>query len=43
MILAFMTTVIFSWLNYKLMTSSALAESDRYGWKMKPLSMLGMT
>ncbi|WP_179079070.1 Nramp family divalent metal transporter [Shewanella sp. UCD-KL12] len=43
MILAFMTTVIFAWLNYKLMTSEALAESDRYGWKMKLLSMLGMT
>ncbi|BAJ03415.1 NRAMP family divalent metal transporter [Shewanella violacea] len=43
MILAFMTTVIFAWLNYKLMTSSALEEADRYGWKMKSLSMLGMT
>ena len=43
MILAFMTTVIFAWLNYKLMTSSALAESDRYGWKMRSLSMFGMT
>lgn len=43
MILAFMTTVIFAGLNYKLMTSSALAKSDRYGWKMKSLSMLGMS
>ncbi|QXP44902.1 Nramp family divalent metal transporter [Shewanella eurypsychrophilus] len=43
MILAFMTTVIFAWLNYRLMTSSTLAESDRYGWKMKCLSMVGMT
>ncbi|NRD72540.1 divalent metal cation transporter [Shewanella sp. VB17] len=43
MILAFMTTVIFAGLNYKLMTSSALNKSDRYGWKMKCLSMLGMT
>ncbi len=42
MILAFMTTVIFAWLNYKLMTSSALEESDRYGRKMKFLSILGM-
>lgn len=42
MILAFMTTVIFAWLNYKLMTSTALAESDRYGWKMKLLSMVGL-
>ncbi|WP_269971820.1 MULTISPECIES: Nramp family divalent metal transporter [unclassified Shewanella] len=42
MILAFMTTVIFAWLNYKLMTSEALPEKDRYGNKMKALSLLGM-
>ena len=42
MILAFMTTVIFAWLNYKLMTSDALPKEDRYGTKMKVLSMLGM-
>ncbi len=42
MILAFMTTVVFAWLNYKLMTSSALPESDRYGLKMKSLSLFGL-
>ncbi|WP_299793537.1 Nramp family divalent metal transporter [uncultured Shewanella sp.] len=42
MILAFMTTVVFAWLNYKLMTSSPLPESDRYGWKMKLLSKIGL-
>lgn len=42
MILAFMTTVVFAWLNYKLMTSSALPETDRYGWKMRSLSIFGL-
>jgi Mn2+/Fe2+ NRAMP family transporter len=42
MILAFMTTVIFAWLNYKLMTSESLPKEDRYGTKIKVLSMLGM-
>jgi len=42
MILAFMTTVVFAWLNYKLMTSSALPGTDRYGWKMRSLSIFGL-
>lgn len=43
MILAFMTTVIFAWFNYKLMVSSALDKDDRYGTGMKILSWLGLT
>ncbi|WP_065188211.1 Nramp family divalent metal transporter [Shewanella woodyi] len=42
MTLAFMTTIVFTWLNYKLMTSDNLPEQDRYGKKMKGLSALGM-
>jgi len=42
MTLAFMTTVVFAWLNYRLMTSSALPETDRYGWKMRSLSIFGL-
>ena len=42
MILAFMTTVVFAWLNYRLMTSSQLPEADRYGTKMKCLSWIGL-
>ncbi len=43
MILAFMTTVIFAWLNYKLMISTAIPVEDRYGAKMRVLSLLGLT
>ena len=43
MILAFMTTVIFAWLNYRLMTSKQLPEADRYGTKMKLLSWFGLS
>ncbi|MCS6116038.1 NRAMP family divalent metal transporter [Shewanella baltica] len=43
MILAFMTTVIFAWLNYCLMTSKQLPEADRYGSKMKLLSWFGLS
>ncbi|MCT8859415.1 Nramp family divalent metal transporter [Shewanella xiamenensis] len=43
MILAFMTTVVFAWLNYRLMTSSQLPEADRYGTKMKCLSWIGLS
>ncbi|WP_249038214.1 Nramp family divalent metal transporter [Shewanella algidipiscicola] len=42
MTLAFMTTLIFAWLNYRLMTSERLAVADRYGTKMRLLSWLGM-
>ena len=42
MILAFMTTAVFAWLNYRLMTSTLLAEKDRYGPKMKLLSWCGL-
>ena len=42
MTLAFMTTVIFAWLNYRLMTSDRLAIDDRYGVKMHLLSWVGM-
>ncbi|WP_434086837.1 Nramp family divalent metal transporter [Shewanella psychrotolerans] len=42
MTLAFMTTVIFAWLNYRLMTSDRLAIDDRYGVKMRLLSWVGM-
>ncbi|TVL34623.1 Nramp family divalent metal transporter [Shewanella xiamenensis] len=43
MILAFMTTVVFAWLNYRLMTSSQLPEADRDGTKMKCLSWIGLS
>ncbi|ABZ77811.1 putative manganese transporter [Shewanella halifaxensis HAW-EB4] len=43
MILAFMTTVVFAWLNYKLMISTALLPADRYGSAMRVLSWLGLT
>ncbi len=43
MILAFMTTVIFAWLNYKLMISTAIPVEDRYGTKMRVLSLVGLT
>jgi len=43
MILAFMTTVVFAWLNYRLMTSTQLPETDRYGLKMKLLSWFGLS
>ncbi|MGL5468790.1 MAG: Nramp family divalent metal transporter [Shewanella sp.] len=43
MILAFMTTVVFAWLNYHLMTSNQLPEADRYGTKMKYLSWIGLS
>jgi Mn2+/Fe2+ NRAMP family transporter len=42
MTLAFMTTILFAWLNYRLMTSERLAIDDRYGVKMRLLSWLGM-
>ena len=42
MILAFMTTVVFAWLNYKLMISTALLPADRYGSAMRLLSWLGL-
>ncbi|WP_144210749.1 NRAMP family divalent metal transporter [Shewanella donghaensis] len=42
MTLAFLTTVIFAWLNYRLMTCDALPEEHRYGVKMKLLSWLGL-
>ncbi|WP_425601918.1 Nramp family divalent metal transporter [Shewanella insulae] len=40
---AFMTTIIFAWLNYRLMTSDNLAHGDRYGIAMRLLSWIGMT
>jgi len=43
MILAFMTTVIFARLNYKLMISTAIPAQDRYGLKMRVLSLFGLT
>lgn len=43
MTLAFMTTIIFAWLNYRLMTSDNLAPGDRYGVAMRLLSWIGMT
>lgn len=42
MILAFMTTVIFAWLNFRLMTSQNLAKQHRYGPAMVALSWLGL-
>ncbi|MCG9697745.1 Nramp family divalent metal transporter [Shewanella sp. Isolate11] len=42
MTLAFLTTVIFAWLNYRLMTSDNLAVTDRYGLGMRLLSWVGM-
>jgi Mn2+/Fe2+ NRAMP family transporter len=42
MILAFMTTVIFAWLNFRLMTSKTLASKHRYGTTMVGLSWLGL-
>ncbi|WP_443019902.1 Nramp family divalent metal transporter [Shewanella sp. OMA3-2] len=42
MILAFMTTVIFAWLNFRLMTSETLAPKYRYGKTMVGLSWLGL-
>ena len=43
MIQAFMTTVVFAWLNYRLMTSTQLPEAHRYGTKMKGLSWIGLS
>ncbi|PMG75235.1 hypothetical protein BCU84_16550 [Shewanella sp. 10N.286.51.B7] len=42
MTLAFLTTVIFAWLNLRLMTSEALPEKHRYGIKMKLLAWFGL-
>ena len=42
MILAFMTTVIFAWLNFRLMTSNTLAKEHRYGRVMVGLSWIGL-
>ncbi|MCL1102196.1 Nramp family divalent metal transporter [Shewanella saliphila] len=42
MILAFMTTVIFAWLNFRLMTSQNLPKQHRYGPAMVALSWLGL-
>ncbi|MGX9460349.1 Nramp family divalent metal transporter [Shewanella sp. A14] len=42
MILAFMTTVIFAWLNYRLMTSNTLDAKHRYGPIMVGLSLIGL-
>ena len=42
MTLAFLTTVIFAWLNLRLMTSDALPKKHRYGLKMKILAWLGL-
>jgi Mn2+/Fe2+ NRAMP family transporter len=42
MILAFMTTVIFAWLNIRLMTSDTLAKKHRYGPVMVGLSWIGL-
>ena len=42
MILAFMTTVIFAWLNFRLMTSNTLAKKHRYGRVMVGLSWIGL-
>ncbi|GIU44572.1 membrane protein [Shewanella colwelliana] len=42
MTLAFMTTIIFAWLNYRLMTAETLPSADRYGVKMRALSWFGM-
>ncbi|MFV7772023.1 Nramp family divalent metal transporter [Shewanella marisflavi] len=42
MTMAFMTTIIFAWLNYRLMTSDNLAPSARYGLAMRLLSWIGM-
>jgi Mn2+/Fe2+ NRAMP family transporter len=42
MILAFMTTVIFAWLNYRLMTSKSLDAKHRYGPVMVGLSWIGL-
>lgn len=42
MILAFITTVIFATLNFKLMTSKQLAVEERYGPLMKIWSWLGI-
>ncbi|ARD23552.1 MULTISPECIES: NRAMP family divalent metal transporter [Shewanella] len=42
MTLAFLTTVIFAWLNLRLMTSETLPEQHRYGTKMKILAGLGL-
>lgn len=42
MILAFMTTVIFAWLNYRLMTSEQLPIEHRYQKGMKVLSWFGL-
>ena len=42
MTLAFLTTLIFAWLNYRLMTAKNLEPADRYGLKMRLLSWAGM-
>ncbi|WP_394205772.1 Nramp family divalent metal transporter [Shewanella waksmanii] len=41
MILAFLTTIVFAWLNYRLMTSQSLAQQHRYGKKMRLLAAAG--
>ena len=42
MILAFMTTIIFAGLNFKLMISTHLPEAQRYGTRMRVLSWIGL-
>ncbi|WP_153914214.1 NRAMP family divalent metal transporter [Shewanella sp. TC10] len=42
MTLAFLTTVVFAWLNFRLMTCDALPKEHRYGTKMKMLAWLGL-
>jgi len=42
MVLAFITTAIFAWLNYRLMESPQVPASERMGWPMKLLSWAGL-
>ncbi|NMH66415.1 Nramp family divalent metal transporter [Shewanella salipaludis] len=42
MTLAFLTTSVFAWLNYRLMTGPSIAKEHRYGLKMKLLSYVGL-
>ena len=42
MAISFITTLIFAWLNYRLMTLPSLPKTDRFGTKMTCLSWVGL-
>ncbi len=43
MTLSFLTTIIFAWLNFRLMTSEQLQAADQFGMPMKILSWMGLS